>query len=445
MPINVTQSTLPEANTDSYKYSLSFRQKAAERILTSYLRLSTRQYLKLKSVEIPTVPKPQPGHSYVLYVHVPFCESLCPYCSFNRFILNEGKAHDYFKSLRQEMRMVAALGYSFTSMYIGGGTPTILPDELVKTIDLAKELFGIEEVSCETNPNHLTPAMVDLLKDRVQRLSVGVQSFDDTLLTQMNRCEKFGSGDEILRRIQETAPHFKSLNVDMIFNFPLQTPEVLFADIQKVIQSGAQQATFYPLMSSPSVATSLRKNLGEMNFEREGVYYNIVQETLAKHFTPVSAWTFRRKDTKMIDEYIVDSEEYVGIGTGVFSYVGGTLYVSTFSLKEYQQRIASGRMGIIAHQVYNFHAQMRYQLMTGLFGLHCDPHEFRERFGVSPWRGLWLEMLFLKASGAFKENGKVTLNGFGRYISVVIMREFFSGVNRLRDAARKGLTLEELD
>ncbi len=341
--------------------------------------------------------------------------------------------------------MVADLGYNFASMYIGGGTPTILPDELLQTIDLAKELFGIEEVSCETNPNHLTPEIFNLLKDRVQRMSVGVQSFNDSLLTQMNRCEKFGSGAEILKRIQETAPHFKSLNVDMIFNFPQQTPEMLFSDIQKVIESGAQQVTFYPLMNSPSVARSLTSSLGGLNFKREGAYYRCIQEMMTKHFTPDSAWTFRRKDARLIDEYIVDSEEYVGIGTGVFSYLDGALYVSTFSLKEYQQRIASGRMGIIARKVYNLHAQMRYRLMTGMFGLQCEPKVFKERFGVSLWRGLWLEMLFLKVAGAFSKNGKVTLNMYGKYLSVVIMREFFSGVNRLRDVARKGLSKDELE
>ncbi len=339
--------------------------------------------------------------------------------------------------------MVAALGYHFTSMYVGGGTPTVLPDELVQTIDLAKELFGINEVSCETNPNHLTPEIIDLLKDRVQRLSVGVQSFDDGLLTQMNRCQKFGSGEQILEKIQSAAPHFQSLNVDMIFNFPNQTPEILQADIRKVIESGAQQATFYPLMSSPSVAQSLERSVGKLDFRREGAFYQCIQNGLAGHFTPMSAWTFRRNGAGLIDEYIVNTEEYVGIGTGVFSYLDGSLYVSTFSLGEYQSLYEAGRMGVIARQKYNKHAQMRYRLMTGLFGMHCNRQVFKQRFGVFPEVGLWLEMLFLKLSGAFAGNKQMTLSPFGRYLTVVIMREFFTGVNHLRDAARQALSPEE--
>ncbi len=87
------------------------------------------------------------------------------------------------RDLREEMRLVADLGYDFASLYVGGGTPTILLDELCETIDLARELFpSIAEVSAETSPNHLGPELVETLTGRVQRLSCGVQSFDDRLL-----------------------------------------------------------------------------------------------------------------------------------------------------------------------------------------------------------------------------------------------------------------------
>ena len=92
------------------------------------------------------------------------------------------RAKRYYEQLRKEMRLTAELGYNFSSVYIGGGTPTVLVDELAQTIDLARELFEIKEVSCETNPNHLTEEILGKLQGRVQRLSVGMQSFDDGLL-----------------------------------------------------------------------------------------------------------------------------------------------------------------------------------------------------------------------------------------------------------------------
>ena len=421
-------------------FTPSLPVRAAERLLTVFLKAATKEYLSLKPANLAAFPPPRSDRQYTLYAHIPFCESLCPYCSFNRFVLNHGKAHAYFASLREEMRILAGLGYRFSSLYFGGGTPTILPEELVATIDLARDLFGVREVSCETNPNHLNPEIVPLLKDRVQRLSVGVQSFDDGLLKQMNRYEKFGSGAGILESIRYAAPFFKSLNVDMIFNFPSQTPEILHNDIQSVIASGAQQITFYPLMTSPSVRQSMANSVGVLKPAREADYYAMISAGLAKDFIPLSAWTFARGGTSLIDEYIVDTEEYVAVGSGSFSYLDGTLYASTFSLNEYGQRISAGEMAITGSQPFSKRQQMRYRMMMDMFGLRFDRASFRDRFGVSAERGLWLEMAFFKLLGAFSRHDPAIPTPVGRYLSLVIMREFFSGVNRVRDIARASLT-----
>ena len=180
----------------------------SERLLTNVVRQCTNQYLKLKPTDAVMMPAPEQGKRYMLYMHVPFCERLCPYCSFNRFPFSEERARPYFENMRKEMRMLKDLGYDFDSVYIGGGTPTIMIDELCDTIDQARELFNIQEVSSETNPNHLIPSYLDKLQGRVQRLSVGVQSFDDGLLKQMDRYDKYGCGQEILERIQDASPYF---------------------------------------------------------------------------------------------------------------------------------------------------------------------------------------------------------------------------------------------
>jgi coproporphyrinogen III oxidase-like Fe-S oxidoreductase len=415
--------------------TINFPARIAERALTLVLRGATRHYLTLQPVSGAVLPPPQPGREYTLYVHVPFCETLCPYCSFNRFIYHKEKAEHYFTSLRAEMRHVAELEYKFTSLYIGGGTPTIHIDELVKTIDLARQLFPLGEVSCETNPNHLVPEIVAKLENRVQRLSVGVQSFDDGLLKQMNRYNKFGSGAEILERIRYAAPHFLSLNVDMIFNFPSQTPEILRDDLHRIIESGAQQTTFYPLMSSRSVESSLLHSVGKANETREWGFYNIIRDELDGHFSPLSSWTFVRGKAGMIDEYIAKGNEYVGIGSGAFSYLNGILFVNTFSLVEYGKAIAERGCGVTALRRFSSIARERYDLMMALFGSGKKPRVF-----LRSLPGLWLEKLFLVVCRSFQGD---ELSRFGRYLSVVMMREFFSGVNNVRDIARLALNPEE--
>ena len=210
----------------------------SERVLSTIIKNLSQQHLELEPTAETHLPEAEPGRKYLLYMHVPFCQRLCPYCSFNRYPFRPEIAAPYFASMRKEMLMLKDLGYDFESVYVGGGTPTIMIDELCETIDLARETFSIKEVSSETNPNHLAPEYLQKMKGRIQRLSVGVQSFDDGLLKQMDRYDKYGSGAEILERIAEATPCFDSLNVDMIYNFPSQTEDILFSDLEKLALCG---------------------------------------------------------------------------------------------------------------------------------------------------------------------------------------------------------------
>lgn len=408
-------------------------------LFTSTLRLANQTLLNLKPAEIQRLPAPKAGKEYMLYAHVPFCETLCTFCSFNRYVYDENSARAYFAALRDEMRAVASLGYRFGSMYVGGGTPTIMVDELNKTIDLARELFGVREVSCETNPNHLAPRLADQLGGRVQRLSVGVQSFDDDLLKKVNRFHRFGSGADILARLQSVAGLFDSLNVDMIYNFPTQDEAVLRRDIAMLVASGTNQTTFYPLMTSPSVDRVLRNTVGQVTHDREEAYYHLVVEELSRHFDLSTAWTFSRQGNRLIDEYIVDYEEYVGVGSGSFSYLDGMLLVNTFSLKDYRERIGNGVAPVTGMRRFSDHERMWYRFMMDLFGLRLDKTRFLAEFGRSIEAAMPIEMAYFAARGAFAENNEeaITLTPRGRYMLVVMMREFFSGINRIRDQARR--------
>ncbi|MBE0475500.1 MAG: coproporphyrinogen III oxidase family protein [Coriobacteriia bacterium] len=417
----------------------------AERALGTIMRLAQKRYMSHGPVRLDALPEPRPGRRYVLYAHVPFCERLCPYCSFNRFLFEERRAREYFRRLRREMRMVADLGYEFASLYVGGGTPTVLREELVETISLARELFDIGEVSTETTPDHLDGRLIDALSESVDRLSVGVQSFDDGLLRQMDRYDKYGGGREIHDRIRAVADGFHSLNVDMIFNFPTQTEGILKRDVEMLRSSGANQTTFYPLMPSRQKAQAFAETVGPVDLEREARFYRIVCRELREEFEPASAWTFSKEAGGMIDEYIVDYDEYVGIGSGAVSYIDGRVYGNTFSLQEYARAIDSGRMSVkTAGRRYGKHSLMQYRFITDLFGLHLDKARFQRDFGVPVEVGLPVEMAFMRAAGAFERDDEtITLTERGRYLLVVMMREVLTGSNDLRDQARQALPADE--
>lgn len=424
----------------------------AEKMLSSVVSLLGGKYFKLDPTPGVTLPDPNPKQHYMLYMHVPFCEVLCPYCSFNRFPFERDRALKYFESMREEMRRLADRGYTFEEVYVGGGTPTVMMDQLAQTIGLARELFpSIRDVSSETNPNHLVPGYLEDLSSLVQRLSVGVQSFDDDMLKRMARYNKYGSSQVIFERIRSVADAklFKSLNVDMIFNFPGQTPEMVAHDIEMVKASGANQTTFYPLMVSPASRASIEKTVGHVDYKNEERFYHQIYDGFCggdnPEFRPSSCYTFSREEGQMIDEYVVNYEEYPAIGSGGISYLDGSLYINTFSLRDYSERIAQGGLSTLAQTKFPKRDWMRYRFMMNLFGLSIDKRAWHERFGCSVAQGLPVEYAFMKANGAFDRDDDevLTLTPRGRYLMVVMMRQFFIGVNSLRDQARAALPGDE--
>ena len=309
----------------------------SERVIRHALGILNRRYLATASVHLDALPAPDPAKRYVLYAHVPFCERLCTYCSFNRFLYKEDRARAYFTDLRHEMRMAAELGYQFDSLYVGGGTPTILLDELATTIDLARELFpSLSEVSSETSPNHLTEELVATLDGRVQRLSVGIQSFDDRLLRQMDRYGKYGSGEEVFERVAAISHRFPSFNVDMIFNFPSQTEEVLARDIELVKATSANQTTFYPLMASPLRRRELAETVGDIDYDREARYYQLVCEALRPEFHPAHRLLPEQAD-RLADELPGLRRRLAGLGVRLS---GGEGYLRRIHASTRGERIA---------------------------------------------------------------------------------------------------------
>jgi len=199
-------------------------------------------------------------------------------------------------------------------------------------------------------------------------------------------------------------------------------------------------------MASPLRRRELAQTVGKIDFDREARYYRLVAEALAPEFEPGSAWTFSRDKNAMIDEYIVDYPEYVGVGSGALSFLDGTIYGNTFSLAEYGARVDDGRMAVVKRgEKYGFFAQMRYRFVTDLFGLRLDKARFRKDFGISADLGLAAEIAFMTMVGGIATNTRdeITLTAHGRYLLLVMMRETLATSNDSRDKARAELPLEE--
>lgn len=410
-----------------------------DRIMQYYID----RYLNCDPVVLDRPPEPQPGHQYLLYAHIPFCKTLCSYCTFHRFLFKEHKAREYFINLRKEMDYVKALGYDFTSMYIGGGTTTILEDELIRTIEHARTLFpGIKEVSCETDPLQIATPTFRNLKGLVDRMSIGVQSFNDDILKMTERYDKFGSGALIYERLQEALELFPTTNVDMIFGFRGQNLEMLQRDMDLLVELNPRQITTYPLMVTSQTRKSVKQTIAAKGIELAD-QYAVIMNTLGNHYRQLTSWTFGRTHDEGFDEYVVDHDEYLGVGSGAFSFLGSSLYVNTFSLRRYNERIKAGMTGVERRRNFDKHAVLQYRLLLGLFSVRLSRKYFREVHGVDLDKALFKEMLGLRIAGAVKDNPEdpdnLIVTDAGKFLGLVMMKAFYSGMDNVRAELRKPL------
>ncbi len=380
-----------------------------------------------------------------LYVHVPFCEVLCPFCPFHRVRYREGRAARYFEALRGEIRLYHEAGYRFGDVYVGGGTPTVDPGELLETLELVRSLSPVQAISVETNPNHLQPAVLQQFRAAgVTRLSVGVQSFDDGLLRGMERLEKYGSGDQIRARLTAARGIFPTLNVDMMFNLPGQTLPMLERDLDLLLGLDVDQVSFYPLMTAPATRRRMATMGGREDPRLVHPMYQRILDRLLPPYRASSAWCFSRGEG-MVDEYIIDQDDYVGVGSGAFSYVGGAMYSTTFSIDEYCRRVEGGRTGVINRRVLGARERMRYDFLVRLFSGELRYDFIAGRYGHAFWLKLAPELAAMRMSGAIRRDADaIRLTRRGLYLWVLMMAEFFNSVNAVREELR-GHVRDELE
>jgi coproporphyrinogen III oxidase-like Fe-S oxidoreductase len=372
------------------------------------------------------------GTGISLYVHIPFCRSLCPFCCFNRYLFQEDLARRYFIDLKKELEIYIRRGFQFSSIYFGGGTPTVLMDELGAFIEHLRTQFHISEISLETTPRELTRQNIELLKKAgINRLSVGVQSFDEQVLKTMGRVN--GPLEEVRSRLLMAQGQFDTLNVDFVFNFPAQTIEQFKTDVAAFKELGIDQATFYPLMASPHKKDAMERRFNRVDNSRERQFYEVILSQLYRGgYTASTAWCFSRGE-RMIDEYIIEFDDYIGIGAGSVSIVKGNFYVNTFSLDKYHELIETGQLPIVGWRKLSDRENRRYYLLTKLFGMKLDTDAFRRRFGEKITGKLWPELAFLKIFGLVSGAGMMNVTEKGMYPVSVMMRDFFAALNTLRE------------
>jgi len=231
-------------------------------------------------------------------------------------------------------------------------------------------------------------------------------------------------------------------SVDLIFNFPTQTHEGLLHDLDILKKLSPEQTSVYPLMTSSLVKNSVKKTLGAFSLENEFAFFGAIKESLKESYPARHGWSFSKESDLIIDEYIIDNEEYVGVGSGSFSFLNDTLYLNEFALDKYATLIQEKCSAITKERTFPANSRMYYRLMVDLFNGKLSKKKFEMMFDQPIHNALGKELTLLKFANAIKENKEsVTTTEFGDYLFLVMMKEFYMGMDRIRNEARKNLTL----
>jgi len=373
-----------------------------------------------------------------LYIHIPFCHTLCRFCSFHKIKFNESVAREYFKALRQEIRQVIAQGFRFNRVYIGGGTTTILEDELIKTIEMIKSLTSIREVSCESDPIYFKEGNPHLLKGLVDRMSIGIQSFDDKILKASGRFEKFGSGLQQAEYVSRAIDIIPTVNLDMMYGFKIQTPETVANDLAQTIRLNPDQITTYPLTIGIG---KNRKKAGGLAGRPEDLWpqFLAVKEAMKERYIMEFPWTFSRNFGQPVEnKYVLDGEDCFGVGSGAFGRFGEQFRISSFDIPDYINRINNGHTGTCYTKPLQNKSLSQHHLMMMMGHGLLDNQQFKAHTGKSLWQAFPLEMSYLISAGALNKQGNnYTTTVEGQFIALKMFSGFLAGMDFLREQARE--------
>lgn len=272
-----------------------------------------------------------------VYIHIPFCNSICSYCDFCKVVYNSSWIKPYFARLEEEIDN-AYLGETIETLYIGGGTPSALNlDELCELFKIVSK-FKISkniEFTFECNLNDLTPEKLEFLyKAGVNRLSVGIESFNEEKLKFMNRKATFKDAKEKIDLARKIG--FKNINIDLMYAIPSEEDRDLIKDLRLFLKLNPEHISTYSLMIEKNTLVGLNK-IKPIEEERDSKMYEITCNTLKKagynHYE-VSNFAKVGYESKHNLTYW-NNEEYYGFGCGASGFITGVRYENTKSLTEY--------------------------------------------------------------------------------------------------------------
>ncbi len=306
------------------------------------------------------------------YIHVPFCHSRCPYCSFTVIANRIDLVDRYVEALTRELTTLGR-PHSVNTIFIGGGTPTMLPrtamarllDEIRRWLPMADD----GEWSIEANPRDVDRELCQLLRDHgLNRISLGGQSFDTAKLKMLGRDH---TGDQLASSIDIASQWFDEVSVDLIFGVPGEDMQVWKSDLQAATSRGVSHLSAYGLTYEKGAQywSQLQKGqivaVGE-DTELEMYLYAI--DTLAQHgMNHYEVSNFARPGSECLhNQTYWQGNAWFGFGPGAAAYVDGTRSVNHRSTIKYLQRMETGQSPVAESQVLDWSTRTRERFIFGM-------------------------------------------------------------------------------
>ncbi len=318
------------------------------RLITSF----TRRYLvgpKQRWVFEQPPPNwiPPPVKRTTLYLHVPFCHHFCPYCPYTKFPYSESLVEPYTSAAIAEVdQWAAAIGAAeITSIYIGGGTPTLALNSVSRILEHIRHRLHLNgDICIETNPADVDNETIRQLHDMgIALVSLGVESFQAENLALIGRDYKPLIAERALALL--AASGFTSVNADIMFALPHQTANNVTTDLARAVQLGADQLTTYPLFTFPYTSVGQYQRLTALrmpNLPMRRAHYRAISQWCRNHdFERVSVWGFKRSNVPRYSS--VTRDGYIGIGPGAGSHLANGFVLNTFDLDSWIEAINAGR------------------------------------------------------------------------------------------------------
>ena len=296
------------------------------------------------------------NNNFGIYIHIPFCKRKCSYCDFISFSNKNSLIEGYVEALKKEIEDFNFSKYNVTTIYLGGGTPSYIKENYIKEIlDLLKEKLINNKVSwqdleitIEVNPGTASKEKLNAYKKvGINRLSIGLQSANNSLLKQIGRIHKFEDFLDTYNIAKEVG--FDNINIDLMIALPNQTIKDIKESLEKVVNLNPNHISVYSLIVEEGTLLEKQIDEGKMQLpsdEEERRMYWYVKDFLELHgYNHYEISNFSKKGQESKHNLNCwNQEEYIGFGLAAHSYIDGIRFCNTSNLEEYIENINNNNL-----------------------------------------------------------------------------------------------------